>query len=89
MRGTENKTVIHSSFQECLLPSAIAKSQSISPVAFFSMMTASALALATLAPVSAFVFSTLPSSHVLAIEDMGPMSAVSISISFLLGANGC
>jgi hypothetical protein len=45
------------------------------------MMVASAFARATLAPVSAFVFSTLPSSHVPAKLAIGPISAVNISTS--------
>ena len=78
MSGTENKITSHSSFQLEEAPLIASKSQSISPVAFFSIMVASAFAIATLDAVSAFLVSTFPSSHVPARLAIGDISAVHI-----------
>ena len=72
----------HSSFHEDAEERAISISQSISPVAFFSMIAASATAFATLVLAFAFVCSTFPSIQLPAIFAIGPINAV--HISFLL-----
>tara|TARA_B100000927_G_C16476222_1_gene473573 strand:+ start:54570 stop:54836 length:267 start_codon:yes stop_codon:yes gene_type:complete len=79
INGIENSITNHSSFQLDEEARAISKSQSISPVAFFSIIVASAFALATFASVFAFDFSTEPFNQVPANSETGPIRAVHIS----------
>jgi len=81
INGAEKINVSHSSFQEDAEASAILRSQSISPVAFFCMTIASALAWATFASVFAFDVSTEPFSQVPANSAMGPIRRFNISLS--------
>ena len=64
--------MVNSSFQLEAVFSIADCSQSISPIAFLSAMVARLCASATWAFALAFVFSTLPSSHVPASWEIGP-----------------